>query len=289
MIKLTAKKRLAIFLSCVWIFLWTSFLAIETSKGFDFEWGVFLFLVISPIFFSWGIYWVISGFKRDPKTAISKKTYGFFSNAANKASPESELFISSRISQPKSEPLSTTAQNEKPKLLNQEEHEKPKFKNREEYEKWKAEKIRNLGAKQNQDKYDKCKYNFDQPNLNLIRSNKRKNRLYICIMGLCMISIGTIILVPATEALFRAIAEILGALTGTYLLTRAIIKSEAKRGISPTQAALSAFFVVAALALIITTITMGVGKGFILYIPWLVLWLIIDLVRAKVSKKKCVL
>lgn len=222
MIKLSVKKRLAIFLSCVWIFLWTSWLAIETRNGFDFEWGVFLFLVISPIFISWGIYWVISGFKRDTKTAISKKTYGFLRNAANKASPESEWFISSRISKSESEPLCTTAQNEKPKFQNQEEHEKPKFQNREEYEKWKAEKIRNLSAKQNQDKYDKskykvclncnklvdiadgicqCGYNFDSPNLSEIEvvrlKRKRKNK----VSGIILFIIGVVFLIKEYFAL----------------------------------------------------------------------------------------
>ena len=82
------------------------------------------------------------------------------------------------------------------------------------------------------------------------------------------------------EALFSAIAQILGALFITYLLTRAI-NSKAKKRTSSTKAALIAFFVVAALALMITTFTIGVGKGFILYIPCLVLWLIVDIVRAQ--------
>lgn len=77
-------------------------------------------------------------------------------------------------------------------------------------------------------------------------------------------------------------AELLGALLITYLLTRAI-NAIAKKKTNPTRAALIAFFVVAALALLLTSFTMGISKGFILYIPCLVLWLIIDIVKARKS------
>ncbi len=75
-------------------------------------------------------------------------------------------------------------------------------------------------------------------------------------------------------------AELLGALLITYILTRAI-NSIAKKRTNPTKAALIAFLVVAAIALLITSVTMGIGKGFLIYVPCLVLWLIIDVVRAR--------
>ena len=124
MINLSAKKRLAIFLSCGWIILFVIYAIRRASDGFPWS-AEFLGFGISPPFIIWGIHWVISGFKRDKS---------------------------------KSEPLSATAQNEKPKLPTQEEHEKPKFQNREEYEQWKAERIGNLGAKLDRDKYDESKY-----------------------------------------------------------------------------------------------------------------------------------
>ena len=78
-------------------------------------------------------------------------------------------------------------------------------------------------------------------------------------------------------------AELFGALLITFFLTRAIYigLSIAKKRINPIKAALIAFFLVAAIALLVSSFTMGIGKGFILYIPCLVLWLIIDIVRAK--------
>ena len=64
---------------------------------------------------------------------------------------QNQLYISSRDSQTKSEPLQTTASNEVQEFQTQEDYEKPKFKNREEYAKWKAEKIRSIDAKHKQD------------------------------------------------------------------------------------------------------------------------------------------
>ena len=75
-------------------------------------------------------------------------------------------------------------------------------------------------------------------------------------------------------------AELVGALIITYILTRAV-NSMAKKRTNPTKAALITFFIVAAVALLLTSFTMSIGKGFIIYIPCLMLWLIIDLVRAK--------
>jgi hypothetical protein len=140
--------------------------------------------------------------------------------------------------------------------------EKPKFQNREEYEKWKAEKIKNLGTKQNQDKYDKskykvctncnklvdiadgicqCGYNFNEPNLDLIRSIKRKRKFNNRIMGLAMISIGTIYLfvkLPADLSNFdpnkdKFVYGILGLLIifGIYkLISGAALRSPTKSG-----------------------------------------------------------
>lgn len=76
--------------------------------------------------------------------------------------------------------------------------------------------------------------------------------------------------------------ELLGALTITYLLTRAI-SSIAKKRTSLIIAAMIIFFIASAITLLITNFTMGVTKGITLYIPCLVLWLIVDIVRA--SKK----
>ncbi len=75
-------------------------------------------------------------------------------------------------------------------------------------------------------------------------------------------------------------AELIGALIITYILTRAV-NSMAKKRTNPKKAALIAFFILAVVALLVTSFTMGIGKGFIIYIPCLMLWLIIDLVRAK--------
>ncbi len=111
----------------------------------------------------------------------------------------------------KKEPETKTLQN---KPISQ--AKSSKFQSREEYNKWKAEKIRSLGEKHNQDKYDKskykacpncnklvgitdgicqCGYNFDKPNLDLIRSIKRKRKFNNRIWGLGMILIGAIYLV----------------------------------------------------------------------------------------------
>jgi len=130
MFKLSGKKRLFIFLSCVWI-LFVAIEAIEESTPFIFQWGDFLSIGIFPVIIIWGIYWVISGFKRDKS---------------------------------KSNPSYTTAQNEKPKFQNQEEYEKWKA------EKIKAniseQKIESYDSKMHQGKQEevcsltkqKCEY-----------------------------------------------------------------------------------------------------------------------------------
>ena len=64
MINLSAKKRLAIFLSCGWIILFVIYAIRRASDGFPWS-AEFLGFGISPLFIIWGIYWVISGFKRD--------------------------------------------------------------------------------------------------------------------------------------------------------------------------------------------------------------------------------
>ena len=75
-------------------------------------------------------------------------------------------------------------------------------------------------------------------------------------------------------------AELLGALLITYILTRAV-NSIAKKKTNSTKAAFIAFLVVAVIALLVTSVTMGIGKGFLIYVPCLVLWLIIYLVRTR--------
>jgi hypothetical protein len=75
-------------------------------------------------------------------------------------------------------------------------------------------------------------------------------------------------------------AELIGALLITYILTRAV-NSIAKKRTNPAKAALITFLVVATVALGVTSLTVGVGKGLIMYIPCLLLWLIVDVVRAK--------
>lgn len=82
------------------------------------------------------------------------------------------------------------------------------------------------------------------------------------------------------ERMGAVVGQIMGAVVLTYLLTRAV-KYLAKKGTSHIVAALIAFFVVGAISLTITSFTMGIGRGFIIYIPCLVLWLIIDIVRAQ--------
>ena len=89
MIKLSWKKKVSYF-----SFMWMDISCSDHifDHGFArFPWDDFL-IGISPIVIMWGIYWVISGFKRDTKTAISQKTDGFLSNADNKVSPESIIY-----------------------------------------------------------------------------------------------------------------------------------------------------------------------------------------------------
>lgn len=73
---------------------------------------------------------------------------------------------------------------------------------------------------------------------------------------------------------------LLGALLITFILTR-LVNSMAKKKTNPKDAALIAFFVVAFASLLITSFTMGIGKGIIIFIPCLIFWLIIDLRRAR--------
>ena len=75
-------------------------------------------------------------------------------------------------------------------------------------------------------------------------------------------------------------AELLGALLGTYVLTE-FVNFKAKKRTNPTKAALIAFLVAAAIILMITSVTMGIRKGFLIYVPCLVLWLIIRQLRAR--------
>jgi len=71
-----------------------------------------------------------------------------------------------------------------------------------------------------------------------------------------------------------------GALLITFILTRSVI-CVAKKKSNPKNAALIAFFVAAGITLLMTSLTMGIGKGIIIYTPCLIFWLIIDLRRAR--------
>lgn len=71
-----------------------------------------------------------------------------------------------------------------------------------------------------------------------------------------------------------------GALFITYILTRSV-NFVAQKKTNPKNAALIAFFVAAGITLLTTSLTMGIGKGIIIYFPCLIFWLIIDLRRVR--------
>ncbi|UCG63147.1 MAG: hypothetical protein JSV52_07670 [Candidatus Zixiibacteriota bacterium] len=77
-----------------------------------------------------------------------------------------------------------------------------------------------------------------------------------------------------------AIGQYIGGLIITYLLTR-LVRSIAKKRTNEKTASLVAFGVVLLIALAITSQTMGISQGIAVYLPCLILWLIVDMVRAK--------
>jgi hypothetical protein len=87
---------------------------------------------------------------------------------------------------------------------------------------------------------------------------------------------------PATSIgkVLGEIASILGALIITYILTRWQLRYLRKKH-TPKVAAVYAFIWISLLTLIITSLTMGVQRGFFTYMPCLVFWLIRDIIRAK--------
>lgn len=82
------------------------------------------------------------------------------------------------------------------------------------------------------------------------------------------------------ESVAGFLGSLLGALLITFILTR-FVNSVAQEKTNPKNAALIAFFVVAGIILLITSFTMKIGEGIIIYIPCLILWLIRDLRRAR--------
>ena len=80
-------------------------------------------------------------------------------------------------------------------------------------------------------------------------------------------------------------AELIGAMLVTYVLTRAVIRVARKRT-SDGKAPLLAFLIVATLALLITRFTMHANEGYRTYMPCLLFWLAFDMVRLKVRPKK---
>jgi hypothetical protein len=91
---------------------------------------------------------------------------------------------------------------------------------------------------------------------------------------------------PATSIgkVLGEIASIFGALTITYILTRWQLRYLRKKH-TPKVAAVYAFIWISLLTLIITSLTMGVQRGFFTYLPCLVLWLVIDIIRARKTER----
>ena len=58
--KVTGRMRMAILVSLCWPALIALFL--EPWKG---RWPLFFYLAAGPVIFLWGIYWVVSGFRKE--------------------------------------------------------------------------------------------------------------------------------------------------------------------------------------------------------------------------------
>ncbi len=84
-----------------------------------------------------------------------------------------------------------------------------------------------------------------------------------------------------TELIAAHLGALLGALFITFVLTR-LIYSRAKKKTDPTKAAFIAFLVVTVIVFIITRLT---SQEFLIYIICLVIWLTIDIIRAKRSSE----
>lgn len=82
------------------------------------------------------------------------------------------------------------------------------------------------------------------------------------------------------ESIVDFLGLFFGALLNTFILTR-LVNYIAKKMTTPINAALIAFFTASGTILLITSMTMGIHKGIIIYIPFLIFWLIVDLRRAK--------
>jgi heme/copper-type cytochrome/quinol oxidase subunit 4 len=93
--------------------------------------------------------------------------------------------------------------------------------------------------------------------------------------------------VDATTAAGRFMAHVAGfagSLLLTYVLTRVVIRM-ARKKTSDIKAALLAFLIVATMTLLITRFTMGADEGFKMYMPCLLFWLAVDIVRLKARRR----
>ncbi len=58
-LKLNGWHRMAILVSVLWLIVFALYL-----KPWDNEWYIFLYVGLAPVVLSWGIFWIILGFKK---------------------------------------------------------------------------------------------------------------------------------------------------------------------------------------------------------------------------------
>ena len=79
------------------------------------------------------------------------------------------------------------------------------------------------------------------------------------------------------------LGAIIGALIITWLVTR-IINKILKNKLKEKKAIIISFFISTILILIIGSINFGIVKSFFIYVPFLLLWLTIDLMREEINR-----
>ena len=60
---MSGPRRLAVFLSALWIAAWLLMYYADIRDGFNL--GGFLALGVGPVALAWGVWWVVAGFRRN--------------------------------------------------------------------------------------------------------------------------------------------------------------------------------------------------------------------------------
>lgn len=85
--------------------------------------------------------------------------------------------------------------------------------------------------------------------------------------------------------LLQLIGFLIGAAIITLLLTR-IAKWLFQKALAPLASSLMAFFVVGVTTLVLGSRSLGFATTLLFYMPWLLLWVLIDVYRARRSLQK---